>query len=250
VSILVAADAVRDAEFSAGPATDGHPHGCAGNLTMTNSGAPPGISTDDAELLRPPRRDDTMFMPGSFTQDPRWTVDAVLRLPEDGNRYELLDGELIVNPAPRRQHQEVAAELFIVLSTQLTGSDYRIAFSPADFPVDDRNLVQPDLFVVPVPGGHSAEWPPLRELPLVIEIVSPSTASRDRWQKRLLYQREGIAEYWIVDVEARIIERWRAADERPEILGDSLLWNPPGSGDRVVINLQAMFDRAIGAQPQ
>ena len=66
------------------------------------------------------------------------------------------------------------------------------------------------------------ETPPL----LAVEVLSPSTARADRTVKRRLYQRAGVPEYWIVDLEARLVERWRPADERPEVLTDTLTWRP------------------------
>jgi Uma2 family endonuclease len=79
--------------------------------------------------------------------------------------------------------------------------------------------------------------PPL----LAVEVLSPGTAARDRGIKRQLYQTAGVSEYWIVDLDFRMVERWRPGDERPEILRETLTWQPPGSKDSVEIDLTDFF---------
>ena len=93
----------------------------------------------------------------------------------------------------------------------------------------DVTLVQPDLFVLRVqPGKAFRSWKEVGTPLLVIEALSPSTAPRDRGKKRRIYQRAGVAEYWIVDLDARLIERWRPGDERPEIVDERMQWELPG----------------------
>src|SRR6266516_4581597 len=74
-----------------------------------------------------------------------------------------------------------------------------------------------------------------------VEVLSPSTARADRQVKRRLYQQERVGEYWIVDVDARIVERWRATDERPEIVSTSLRWHPEPSAAPFELDLPAFF---------
>ena len=99
--------------------------------------------------------------------------------------------------------------------------------SPADIDLDGRSMVQPDVFVVP-PGhfvrhrDREPAWSDVRGLLLAVEVLSPSTARRDRGVKRHYYQRNGVSEYWIVDLDARLVERWRPDDERPEIVSETL----------------------------
>ena len=78
-------------------------------------------------------------------------------------------------------------------------------------------------------------------LVLAIEVLSPTTARADRHKKRRLYQRERVPEYWIVDVDARLIERWRPEDERPEILAEQVEWNPDPAHPPLVIDLAEYF---------
>jgi Uma2 family endonuclease len=106
-------------------------------------------------------------------------------------------------------------------------------------------VVEPDLFVVPratPPGSH---WRDLDRPILVVEVLSPITATRDRGIKHHLYLRGGIQEYWIVDPDARLIERWRPADDRPEILTDSITWLPPGAESLVQIQLPDFFSEVL-----
>ena len=120
-----------------------------------------------------------------------------------------------------------------------------VVSAPTDLTFENRHLVEPDLFVV----GSTAPLQPRTEMEallLVVEILSPSTARRDRIVKRALYQRAGIAEFWLVDTDARTIERWRPNDERPEILSESLRWEPPGASAPLDVDLPALFEESLG----
>ncbi len=123
-----------------------------------------------------------------------------------------------------------------------------VIFSPADVRSGPRTSVQPDVFVVrgPVRLGPR-DWPDLGALLLAVEVVSPSTARADRDVKRQLYQPAGVPEYWIVDVDSRLVERWRPADERPEILRETIEWRVEGVAEPLVIDLPALFAEAFGA---
>lgn len=92
-----------------------------------------------------------------------------------------------------------------------------------------------------VDGRRPRAWAEVRTPLLVIEVLSPSTARHDRLVKRSFYQRQGVPEYWIVDLDASLVERWRPADARPEILTDRLEWQPDPGGEPMVIDLAALF---------
>jgi Uma2 family endonuclease len=154
----------------------------------------------------------------------RWTRAEVLALPDDGMRHELIDGELIVTPTPRVRHQDGVMALTEILQPYVLehrlGRFYNL---PADLEVLPDQLTQPDLFVVP-PGTRFDRWEGAPTPILVIEVASPSTARYDRGTKRRFYQRAGVAEYWIVDLDARLVERWHPGDARPEVLDQDLTW--------------------------
>jgi Uma2 family endonuclease len=78
---------------------------------------------------------------------------------------------------------------------------------------------------------------------LVVEILSPSTARHDRVKKRARYQRSGV-EAWIVDIEARLVERWLPSESRPEVLTERVTWSLPGAGEVLEFELDALFDDA------
>lgn len=185
-----------------------------------------------------------MGMPQATQQ---WTAEMVRALPEDGKRYECIDGELFVTPAPRLLHQRALTTLLLLLHVYVKRHQVgELLFSPADIEFDPRTLVQPDLFVAPFVGGRRPRnWPEIHELLLAVEVLSPSTARADRQVKRRKYQRQGVPEYWIVDLDARLVERWRPADERPEILELRLEWRPAGAPEPLAIELAAFFSEVL-----
>jgi Uma2 family endonuclease len=176
-----------------------------------------------------------------------WTVQRVLALPDDGNRHEVVDGELLVTPSPSFHHQDAIFALARRLDpfVRAAGSGY-LSISPADIELDDRTLVQPDLFVFELPGGRRPErWSDITTILLAIEVLSSSTARADRHIKRRRYQRHGISEYWIVDLDSRLVERWRPGDERPEIISETLGWQVTNHGEPFELDLPAFFAEVL-----
>lgn len=161
---------------------------------------------------------------------PVTTIEELLALPEDGQRHELLDGVHVVTPSPALPHQRVLRTLFQALLKVADGHpEFEVLSSPADLRLGPRTLVQPDLFVLRVdPAAPPMNWKDVGIPMLAIEILSPGTAARDRGAKRRIYQQAGVAEYWVVDPDARLIERWTPPDLRPEILDEALTWAPEG----------------------
>ncbi|MFN2604383.1 MAG: Uma2 family endonuclease [Gemmatimonadaceae bacterium] len=185
-----------------------------------------------------------MGMPAVETE---WTVDMVRAIPDDNNRYEVVDGELFVTPAPSWRHGDVIAELHLILAEYVKqNSVAHVKLAPQDVVLDHRTLVEPDIFVVPlIEGRKPRAWEEVREMLLVIEVLSPSTARLDRRVKRDRYQREGVPEYWIVDLDARIVERWRAGDERPDVISGMIEWRPVTAPSPLVLDLDDLFARAL-----
>ena len=178
---------------------------------------------------------------GMPAQDIVWTAEMARALPDDGNRYEVLDGELFVTSAPSLYHQRALRLLYDALSEYVRRHNVgEIFWSPADIEFSSTRLLQPDLFIVP-PGAVKESWRDITRLILAIEALSPSTARADRFRKRTIYQDEQTPEYWIVDTDARLFERWRPEDQRPEILTESLVWQPVAGVDPMVIDLVRFF---------
>jgi Uma2 family endonuclease len=186
-----------------------------------------------------------MGMPEQAT---RWTAEMVRALPDDGNRHEVVDGELLVTPAPGRPHQRGVGWLLVQLMPYVDRHGLGdVLPSPADIELDPHGLVQPDLFVEGLVEGHLAgHWNAGAPLLLVVEVLSPSTARADRTVKRRRFQRARIPEYWIVDPDARVVERWRPDDERPEILAETITWHPDGATEALSLDLTALFARIHG----
>lgn len=179
-----------------------------------------------------------------------WTAERVRALPDDGRRYELIDGQLIVSPSPRPLHQRALIALTRCLLPWLDSTRLgELLASPADISLGEDEILQPDLFVYRTTAGKALiEWSDISELLLVVEVISPATARYDRELKRRRYQRAGVPEYWIVDLDARLIERWRPDDTRPEILFDSMTWQPPGASDPLTIDLGEFWKAVWGAE--
>ena len=171
-----------------------------------------------------------------------WTVERLHALPDDGRRYEIVDGDLLVTPAPIWRHQRAIRELSRAMNEYLSATTVaEVLHAPADVDFDRFNLVQPDVFVVPLVGGRQPRnFKEASRLLLAIEVLSPSTTRADREIKRRLYQTHGI-EYWIVNGDGRVVERWRIGAEQPEILSDQLVWQPAGADKPFILFLPAFF---------
>lgn len=186
-----------------------------------------------------------MAMPLSQTD---WTAAQALALPDDDNRYEVLDGELVVMPPPSWAHQVAVEELAFALHAYVREHALGwVKLSPSAVVLSERRLVQPDVFVLPRGEGPAPrDWADITALLLAVEVLSPSTARRDRWQKRRMYQEFGAVEYWVVDPDARVVERWRPEDERPEVCVETLTWAPAGARGPLVIDLATFFAVVAG----
>jgi Uma2 family endonuclease len=174
-----------------------------------------------------------------------YTADMVRALPEDGNRYETVYGELLVTPAPRAWHQIVVKRLLVQLELYtLTEHVGFVLQSPADISWSDHILVQPDLFVVDSEEARTMDWTRMKTLPFVIEVLSPSTTRYDRFTKRRLYQDVNIPAYWIVDADKHQVEVWTPEAEVPRLETERVTWSPPGSSVPFTVELAELF-RAV-----
>jgi len=136
------------------------------------------------------------------------TYADYLIAPDDA-RYELLDGELIMAPAPNIPHQDSLFDLGVELKLLMRSTRMgRVFIAPVDVVLSDTDVVQPDLVFVSSERSDIITVRNIRGAPdLVVEILSPSTAERDRIFKRALYARHGVKEYWMVDTELRLIRQ-------------------------------------------
>lgn len=129
-------------------------------------------------------------------RDGSWTVEDLDRIPDDGLQYELADGVLLVTPAPVPGHQRVVGDLHVLLrQAEVPGTELYVA--PLDYRPSRIRSLQPDLLVVRTEdvGPTNVQRPLL----LAVEVLSPSTRSKDLLLKRGLYEESGVASYWVVD---------------------------------------------------
>jgi Uma2 family endonuclease len=139
---------------------------------------------------------------------PYITYEELSRLPSDGHRYELFDGEAYVSPSPSLWHQDVLVNLLLAFRAAAEGVA-RVYIAPMDVVLGPATVPQPDLVVVR--NEHASILSDvIRGVPdLVLEVLSPSTAALDRGLKMETYARHGVPEYWIVDPERQAIEVYR-----------------------------------------
>lgn len=184
-----------------------------------------------------------MAMPAPTTE---WTLEMLHALPDDGKRYELVDGELLVSPSPSMPHQRVVGELHLLLGPWTRARGLETFLAPSAITFSPRRELQPDLFVVPfIDGQRIRDTKDLTKLVLAIEVLSPSTARYDRVVKRPVYLEQGVAEYWIVDPDSRTVERWWRGEGRPEVLDTTMSWTPPGAPATLDIDLFDLFRLAL-----
>ena len=175
----------------------------------------------------------------------RLTYEDYLTTPDD-KRYELLDGELKLAPAPRTTHQSVQIAIGSPMFRFVhEGSLGRIFLAPTDVVLSDSDVVQPDIIFVSNERARIITEPNIQGAPdLVIEILSPSTASRDRGYKRTLYEQHGVKEYWMADLDSATITVLVLRNGRFQTVGTY------GKGDTVTssvldgfsINIDQLFD--------
>jgi Uma2 family endonuclease len=146
-------------------------------------------------------------------RDHPWTVDDLAALPDDGLRYELVDGTLLVSAAPSKLHQRAVGNLYVLLR-EACPPELEVFLPRTDYQPTRTRSLQPDLLVVSRddPGDGAVTTP----LALVVEVLSPSSRSIDRLLKRELYEQAGVAQYWLVDPDEPSVTVWSSDGERFE----------------------------------
>lgn len=178
-----------------------------------------------------------------------FTYEDYRGLPDDGYRWEILEGCMVREPSPRPLHQFIVGNLFRILD----GAAHRdrlgyVLAAPLDVILSEENVVQPDLVFVPLNRLDIIREENLRGAPaLTIEVLSPSTAGRDRAVKRKIYEHFGVSEYWVVDPEHRTVERFVLTGDRyagpMTLAGGDTLTTPLLPG--LVIDVQQVFDSPL-----
>ena len=145
----------------------------------------------------------------------KMTYDQYCLLPEDRNRYELIDGELFVTPAPTPKHQKIVGALFVQLSSYVSQNSLgEVYVAPVDVLLDQYTVIQPDvLFIRRKRLGIVKEGAIEAAPDLVVEVLSPSSFYKDLRRKMAAYAQFGVQEYWIVDPETQTIELYQRVGE-------------------------------------
>ena len=182
------------------------------------------------------------------TKPKRWTYEEFARLPTSGStRYEVIAGELVVTPGPWMRHQRIVGRLHHRLVAFVESERLGEVFlGPLDVLFAEGDYLEPDLTFVRRDHSHllaerGIEGPP----DLVVEVLSPSTATRARGIKLERYRLYGVPEYWVVDPDARMIEVWhldRSASEAVVLtVHDTLRWTPMPGGVTLAVGLAELF---------
>jgi len=166
---------------------------------------------------------------------PYYTVADLENFPNDGNRYELLDGVLLVTPAPSVSHQIVVSRLFEKLATDVHGVDRAFVFARGVVSFPPRTQLEPDLLIVPAHVPVSDKWEDLSEHWLAVEVMSRTSRIYDRDFKRDAYLALGVREVWLVDRDDRSVDVTRVRGE-VETVRDTITWRLP------TLDLEVRFD--------
>lgn len=171
---------------------------------------------------------------------PRYTIEDLDLFPEDGNRYELLDGVLLVTPAPAQSHQVVVNRIQFRLTEALELPGNARVVGPGAVAVPPNTQLQPDILVYPSGFPLSAEWAEIDEHWLAVEVLSTSSRIYDRDFKRDAYFALGVQQVWLVDRRNRCVEVCRARGVS-EVVRDVIRWHVPAVHVIVSIDLSAVF---------
>ncbi|HEX7980989.1 MAG TPA: Uma2 family endonuclease [Gemmatimonadaceae bacterium] len=174
---------------------------------------------------------------------PRYTVADLDLLPDDGNRYEVLAGTLLVTPSPGSAHQGVAASLAALFASHLLARRLRL-FSPGVVTLPPLTQLEPDLLVVPPRFALGMPWAEITEHWLAVEILSRSSRVYDREFKRDAYLALGVREVWLVDPRDRSIEVCTQPGEG-RVVRDAVTWSMPDGDVSVHVELAELFTGII-----
>lgn len=173
-------------------------------------------------------------------QTKRWTLDEVHSLPDDGNKYELVRGELFVTPPPSEDHETILARLNAILAPFVAQNGLGMVYRPRAVLRFEGSEVEPDLMVRQERRGPGRDWDDAPVPILVIEVLSGSTRRRDQMQKRELYLDAGVEEYWIVDPDSASIRAIRRGDD-DEATATELAWSPRETTAELRISVPTLF---------
>ena len=167
----------------------------------------------------------TPVMPANWVPGPRqggWTYEMYAALPNDGNQYEVVQGVLMMSPAPETNHQGVIQRISHYLDEHIFAPRLGLVFTgPVDVVLSARTTVQPDVLVVLKEHVNRVQPKRIVGVPdLVVEVISPGSATYDRLVKYSVYEQAGVPEYWLVNASEQIIEVFALEEGRYRSLGE------------------------------
>jgi len=148
----------------------------------------------------------------------RLSADDYLHLPETNLPQELIDGEVIAAASPVNAHQRAVGRIYQLLASLIPNGE--VILSPSDVRLDEWNIVQPDVFWIAQDSAcQDVDTHFIGAPTLIVEVLSPSTATKDKVKKFRLYEKYGVSEYWIADIDGGYIEVWSRIDEKYAFVG-------------------------------
>jgi Uma2 family endonuclease len=173
-----------------------------------------------------------------------WTYAEYARFPDDGNRYEVIDGEVLVTPAPSPKHQNVVGELYIALRTYARQFRLGVVLADVDVLFVTGQFLRPDIVFVPNDRRDGISDRGIEVAPgLIVEVQSPTSASIDRVKKPRRYGDFGVPEYWVVDPMAREVLVWRfdTGAVEPERIVGPFEWQPAAHAEPLIVDPSDLF---------
>jgi Uma2 family endonuclease len=170
----------------------------------------------------------------------RWTLEELHSLPDDGNKYELVRGELFVTPPPTDDHETILARLTRLLDRFVEANNLGHVYHPRAVFRFEGSEVEPDLMVRQEAPGLGNAWEKAPLPMLIVEVLSPTTRRRDQMQKKDFYSDARIPEYWIVDAEHAAITVIRPGEPGVTVR-ETLMWQPAGVPQPLAIDVAGVF---------
>lgn len=178
----------------------------------------------------------------------RYTNAELDAWPDDGHRYELVGGVLIVTPPPGTRHEVAVRRILVRLAAALGEPEIAHVVGRSEIRADPDTKLEPDLLVFPAGRAIPEKWTDIKDWWLAVEVYSRSSRAYDRDTKRAAYLTLGVPEVWLVDPEEREITAWKRGDDAPIVhqAGGTLRWTRPELPAPVELPVADVF-RGIGA---
>jgi Uma2 family endonuclease len=171
---------------------------------------------------------------------PQYTVDDLDRFPDDGNRYELLDGVLLVTPLASAVHQVVANRIQFGLSNALMKTGHAHVAGPGVVVRRPKTQLQPDVLVYSAKYSPMTDWRKIHDHWLAVEVLSRSSRVYDREYKRDAYFKLGVRQVWLVDWRERVVEVCKAIGKTRRVR-EVIRWRAADAGVTVMLDLAEVF---------